>query len=207
MNILASAPPNKDWTSADCSRDGILAVSCGNIVLLISVQQRTILGELRSHRKRVHCVRFQKALAIEHLLITASVDGTVKVWDTDLKREIRSIQLNEAIISCFFSSIYPHILLILREDSALYGWDLTLDKRDSLQLLHDGDSSIQGNITTVEMTASDLLLLGLSSGLILGWNVFDSPSVQKRFQQHTYPVHSITSCSVRWPCLLLECYR
>ncbi|GJQ13060.1 hypothetical protein GpartN1_g4851.t1 [Galdieria partita] len=195
MNVLATAPPNKDSTCTDCSRNGILAVSCGNIVLLINVQQCAVLGELRGHRKRVHCVRFHKSLAIEHLLATASIDGAVKVWDTDLKREIRSIQYTRAIISCFFSSLYPHILLILSEDSKLCGWDLTSKNKDeSLKLLHNGDNSIKGKVTSVEISSSDLLLLGLSSGLILGWNVFESPYVEKSFQQHTHPVHSITSC-------------
>lgn len=158
------------------------------VVVIESFIAKRNIQELHGHRKAVLHVRFHRALAIKHLLATASADGTIKIWDTDLKREIRTIQHNQTIIACFFSHLRPHILLIMGNDSNLYGWDLTLDKKhESLQLLYSGDVSLQGNICSVEKTCSDVLLLGLSSGVIVAFRVFGSPQVQKSFHQHSYP--------------------
>jgi len=166
------------------------------VVVIESFIAKRNIQELHGHRKAVLHVRFHRALAIKHLLATASADGTIKIWDTDLKREIRTIQHNQTIIACFFSNLHPHILLIMGIDSTLYGWDLTLDKKhESLQLLYSGDVSLQGNICSVEKTCSDVLLLGLSSGVIVAFRVFGSPQVQKSFHQHSYPVRCISSCS------------
>lgn len=82
------------------------------------------------------------------------------------------------------------------DDGSLYSWDLTSlsNKRENLKLLHNGDNSFQGNITSVEITCSDLLLLGLSNGLIVAYSVFESPHLQKCFQYHGHPIHSISCC-------------
>lgn len=119
------------------------------------------------HTKEVYSIDWNKT-RLEQVFLTASWDGTVKLWDPNRKASLFTYKCaDEFVFSAIFSPLIPHTFGCVSANGCLQLWN-TNDCKPMLQSkVHDGE------VLTCDWNKydSNMIITGGSEGLIKGWDI------------------------------------
>jgi pre-mRNA-processing factor 17 len=137
------------------------------------------------HSSGVNAVRFFPKSG--HLLLSASMDGKVKIWDVYHERSCLRTYIGhrKGVKNAVFNYDGTQFLSCSL-DKYVKLWDTETGKC-SLRLQHDNSAYCMA----VNPNDHNILLTGLSDSKILQWDL-RSGQISQKYDQHTGAVHSIT---------------
>ncbi|XP_040929797.1 gem-associated protein 5 isoform X2 [Betta splendens] len=185
-------PASPNWYCSRCSdvsSSGLLGVGAKNIIYLIDVSASSpgVVGELVGHRDLVLGFSFCRHEGQNHMCVSASSDGSVRFWDSDLRSVTRELTAHQNPVSAVhWSPVEKNLVVSGDEKGALV-----------CHWYHTGDtSSFLPEPRTVSCLSCsphtwNLVAVGYKDGVIALIDVRKKGEVLHRLRGHDDEIHSL----------------
>lgn len=141
----------------------IVAATYGNDVLLVDWKRKEIIRTFRGHGKSVGAAAYLG----NNMLATGSNDGTVRIWDMSLGKELKKLLNGRAEIIALSTSRDQKLLGCGTGDGAIFVFDITTGKSVLEVNGHQG-----GVVWSVGFTIDNSKLVSTSNDrLVKIWNI------------------------------------